>query len=54
MRVITWIKTEAVNSVQKTHTVPLGILQRSVLLVRTEEEWTPELELKKVTASGVS
>ena len=52
--VITWIRTEDVNSVQNTHTVPLGILQQSVLLVRKEREWTPEMEQKKVTANGVS
>ena len=52
--VITWIKSKAVNSVQNTHTVPLGILRQSVLLVRKEREWTPEMEQKKVTANGVS
>ena len=53
-RVTTWIKSKAVNSVQNTLIVPLGILRQSVLLVRMEREWVPEMELKKVTANGVS
>ena len=50
----TWIRIQVVKLVMQTPTVPQTINKRSVLIVRQEKEWLLELELKKVTASGVS